>query len=95
MVRKKGRIEQIHLPEIEDKNMIRTYITPTQNHISVPLVLPDDYLGQELELIVFKKQEGLTKEKTKTTIADFWGSISDETAKKIRGTVTKMRSGWE
>ena len=85
MVRKKGRIEQIHLPEIEDKNMIRTHITPTQNHISVPLDLPDDYLGQELELIVFKKQEGFTKEKTKTTMADFWGSISDETARKLRG----------
>jgi hypothetical protein len=75
--------------------MIRTYITPTENHINVPLDLPDDYLGQELELIVFKKQEGLAKEKTKTTMADFWGSISDETAKKLHENVTKMRNEWE
>ena len=75
--------------------MIRTYITPTQNNCNIALDLPDDYLGQELELIVFKRQEGLVKEKPKTTMADFWGVISDETAKKLHDNVAKMRSEWE
>ena len=43
--------------------MIRTFITPTESKFNVILDVPDDYLGQELELIVFKKQEGLISEK--------------------------------
>lgn len=75
--------------------MIRTFITPTQNNCSVALELPDDYLGEELELIVFKKKEGLVKEKSKTTMADFWNVISDETAKKLQENVSKIRAEWE
>jgi hypothetical protein len=75
--------------------MIRTFITPTKNNYNVALDLPDDYLGVELELLVFKKQEGLVKGEPKATMADFWNVISDETAKKLHDNVDKMRSEWE
>ncbi len=35
--------------------MIRTFITLTQSNFNVALEFPEDYLGQELEIIVFKK----------------------------------------
>ena len=43
--------------------MIRTFITPTQSKYNIALEIPEDYLGQELEIIVFKKMEGLVAEK--------------------------------
>ncbi len=33
--------------------MIRTFITPTQSNINLTLDLPQDYLGQELEVLHF------------------------------------------
>lgn len=75
--------------------MIRTFITPNQKNFNVALNLPDDYLGEELEIIVFKKQEGLVSQKSTTTMADFWDTISDETAKKIHDNIIKMRNEWE
>ena len=39
--------------------MIRTFITPTETNYNVAFVFPEDYLGDELEVIVFKKEEGL------------------------------------
>ncbi len=75
--------------------MIRTFITPTENSHNLTLNLPDDYLGEELELIVFKKQEGLIKEKVSISMADLWNVISDETAKKLHNNVNTMRNEWE
>ncbi len=40
--------------------MIRKFITPTQSKYNIALDIPEEYLDQELEIIVFKKQEGLT-----------------------------------
>jgi len=38
-------------------NMIRTYITPTKTEYNLVLNLPDDYLGTEIEIIAFKRNE--------------------------------------
>ncbi|MFO0322310.1 MAG: hypothetical protein ACK504_07780 [Bacteroidota bacterium] len=37
--------------------MIRTFVIPNQSHFNVALNLPEDYVGQEVEIIAFKKQE--------------------------------------
>jgi hypothetical protein len=73
--------------------MIRTTLTPDTK--TVFFDVPDDYIGKELEIIAFTKQEGLVKEKAKKAMADFWGTISDETAKKLHENVKTMRSEWE
>lgn len=41
--------------------MIRTFVKPTQSNYTVVLNLPKDYIGQEIEIIAFKKEEGLMK----------------------------------
>jgi hypothetical protein len=39
--------------------MIRKIITPNKSNFNLVLEFPDDYLGQELDLITYKKEEGL------------------------------------
>jgi hypothetical protein len=49
--------------------MIRTYITPKQTNCHIELNFPKEYLGEELEIIVFKKNEGLKKVVQKKSFA--------------------------
>lgn len=75
--------------------MIRTVVTPTQSRCSITLEFPENYLGKEIEVIAFQKEEGMIKEKPKKTMADFWGAISDETAKEMHNEAVKSRNDWE
>jgi len=43
--------------------MIRTIIIPSTTNYKITLDFPVDYIGEEVEIIAFKKQEGL-QEKT-------------------------------
>lgn len=50
--------------------MIRTVVTPNTQTISFDI--PKDYIGKQIEVIAFAKDEGMTKEtpvKKKTTFA--------------------------
>lgn len=78
--------------------MIRTFITPTKSNYTVALELPEDYLGQELELIVFKKHEGLVAEKkvTPQKLSDkYRGVFSKEDAKSFNEHTQQMREEWD
>ena len=78
--------------------MIRTFITPTQTNYNVTLVFPEDYLGEELEVIVFKKQEGLIPEKKVNPIKlsdKYRGVFSKEDAKNFDDHTQQMRKEWD
>lgn len=78
--------------------MIRTFITPTQSNYNVALNLPDDYLGQELEIIVFKTQEGLIEKKSATNIklSDKYKNVfTKEDAKNFNEHTQQMRNEWD
>lgn len=78
--------------------MIRTFITPTKSNYNVTLDLPEDYLGQELELIVFKKQEGLIieKETTPKKLSNkYRGVFTKEDAKSFNDHSQQMRKEWD
>jgi hypothetical protein len=78
--------------------MIQTFITPTQSKFNVILEFPDEYLGLELELIVFKKQEGLLSEnnESKIKLSDrFRGIFTKEEGKKFNKYISKARNEWE
>ena len=75
--------------------MIRTFVTPTQKNQKIEFDFPEDYLGNEIEIILFKKQEGLVTQEPEMTMADFWNTISDESAKILHQNVTNMRNEWE
>ena len=75
--------------------MIRTFITPIASREHVTLNFPDDYLGEELEVLVFKKTEGISTILPTATMADFWNTMSDESAEKLHTISNKMRNEWE
>jgi hypothetical protein len=78
--------------------MIRTFITPTQSNCNVTLVLPEDYLGEELEVIVFKKLEGLVSEKKLNPVKlsdKYRGVFSKEDAKSFNEHTQQMRKEWD
>ena len=60
------------------------------------LELPEEYLGQELELIVFKRQEGLVTEKKIKNLSDkYRGVFSEEDAKSFNAHTQQMRKEWD
>jgi hypothetical protein len=78
--------------------MIRTFITPMQSNYNVVLELPEDYLGQELELIVFKKQEGLMAEKKTAPVKlsdKYRGVFTKEDTKSFNEHTQQMRKEWD
>jgi hypothetical protein len=78
--------------------MIRKFITPTKSDFNIVLEFPDDYLGQELELIIFKKQEGLVAEKKPNLIKlsdKYKGVFSKEDAKSFNNHSQEMRKEWD
>ena len=76
--------------------MVRTLITPTKRNYNLVLELPEEYLGQELELIVFKRQEGLVTEKKIKNLSDkYRGVFSEEDAKSFNAHTQQMRKEWD
>ena len=78
--------------------MIRTFITPTQSNYTIALEFPDEYLGEELELIVFKKEEGMVAEKKAPTIklSDKYKNVfTKKDAKSFDAHTIQMRKEWD
>jgi hypothetical protein len=73
--------------------MVRTIITPldTDVHISIE----KEYVGKAIEITYLALDELAQKPAPKKSIADFWNTISDETAGKLHDNVQKMRGEWE
>ena len=67
-------------------NMIRTIITPTS--ASLQLKLPEEYVGKEIEVIVFALDEITDVSQMGYPIpgvmAKFWGVISQETGEEMQ-----------
>lgn len=71
--------------------MIRTIITPADT--SINLSVPEDYVGKPIE-VTFLALDELQQKPAKKTMADFWGVISDETAKTLHQQVEESRNEW-
>ena len=73
--------------------MVRTIITPSDTDIH--LSIAKEYVGKTLEITYLALEELEQKTTPKTTIADFWNTISDETAGKLHDSVKNMRNEWD
>ena len=58
--------------------MIKTTITPLKSDYL--LNIPSNYIGKELEIFIYAKDEITVENNVKKSMADFKGIISDETA---------------
>lgn len=73
--------------------MTRTSITPLQTDIL--LSIPQKYIGKKIEVLLYAVDEIVEELPQKITMADFWGKLSDESAKKLHETTQIMREEWE
>ncbi len=71
--------------------MIRTVIIPTA--ININLSVPENYIGKAIE-VTFSALDEVEQKPAKKTMADFWGVISDETAKILHQQVEESRTEW-
>jgi hypothetical protein len=72
--------------------MERTIITPKKAHIE--LDIPEKYVGKKIE-ITYSEVDEMDRSSKRKTMADFWGILSDETAKELHAHVNKSRNEWE
>jgi hypothetical protein len=73
--------------------MVRTIITP--ENTNVQLAIPEEYVGKEIEVTVLALDELSGDKPAKFTMADFWGTMSDDTAKILHKDVEQSRNEWE
>lgn len=73
--------------------MVRTIITPSNT--DVHLSIEKEYVGKTIEITYLALDELEQKPATENTMADFWNTISDDSAQKLHDNVKQMRSEWE
>lgn len=73
--------------------MVRTIITPSNT--DVHLLIEKEYVGKTIEITYMALDELEHKGTSQTTMADFWNTISDDSAKKLHDNVNQMRSEWQ
>lgn len=73
--------------------MVKTHITPLQNTYN--LAIPKKYIGKKVEILIYSIDEVQVEKPIKSTMADFWGILSDETAADLHNLTNTGREEWE
>jgi hypothetical protein len=68
-------------------------MTPT--NADVHLIIPQEYIGKPIEITSLSLYELQETPAKKTTMADFWGILSEETAEDLNQNATQSRKDWE
>ena len=73
--------------------MIKTIVTPQNN--SLYLVIPNNYIGKEIEVLLYAKDE-LEEEKIKPkkTMANFTGVLSEQDYQSLKLHTEQARKEW-
>ena len=73
--------------------MIKTSLTPRDNKLL--LEIPQNYIGREIEVLLYAKDELEEKSpKSKKTLADFVGVISDAEYLSLKSYTEQARKEW-
>jgi len=77
--------------------MVRTVIEPQNNTVS--LLIPNDYIGKKLEVIIYADDEvwKLSKEVNlpRSKISSFKGILTNDEAEKYHQYLQKSRQEWD
>jgi hypothetical protein len=74
--------------------MIRTIVTPQNNNIL--LSIPNNYIGKEIEVFLYAKEELEEQKTTKVNTASrFKGLLNNDEADKYNTYLQQTRSQWE
>jgi hypothetical protein len=72
--------------------MIKTVIIPQNNNLN--LTIPDNYIGREIEVLLYAKDELQQEIKPKKTMADFSGILSENDYQAIKSHTEQARKEW-
>ncbi len=73
--------------------MIKTIVTPQNNKLS--LSIPDSYIGKEIEVLLYAKDELLEEKATqKKSMSDFSGVLSEKEYHSLKEHTEKARKEW-
>ena len=74
--------------------MIRTHIIPQSNHVQV--IIPDNYIGKRLEVIVFADDDTQEMQSKTGNISKYKGALksNDEQYKDIQQYLKDIRNEW-
>ncbi|HEY8780501.1 MAG TPA: hypothetical protein VIM16_02710 [Mucilaginibacter sp.] len=73
--------------------MIKTIVTPKNNNLYLPI--PDSYIGKEIEVLVYAKEELIEeKAKPKKSMADFCGVLSENDYQSLKKHTEQARKEW-
>jgi len=69
-------------------------IIPKSTHVEFDI--PEEYVGQELTInYPSLKKSGKEQPKKKVTMEQFWGILSDDTAKGLHEHIKNVRNEWD
>lgn len=73
--------------------MVKTVVTPQNN--SLYLVIPNNYIGREIEVLMYAKDElDEEKIKPKKTMANFSGILSENDYQSLKSHTEQSRKEW-
>ena len=78
--------------------MIQTIITPLKKNIDISVAIPDDYVGKQIHVLIYKDEEvknATTVSTPKKKPSDFFCTMTKEEGEKMQEYVTKSRQEWE
>ncbi len=78
--------------------MIQTIVTPQKGSLDISVLLPDEYIGKQLRVLIYRDEEVDTV--TTSTIAkkkpsDYFGTLSVEEGDRMHDYVANSRKEWE
>lgn len=74
--------------------MVKTSIVAHSNNLNVPI--PANYIGKELEVLVYAKEEvEMAKKAPRKTAASFKGALTKKEGEEYLKYLKKARSEWE
>lgn len=76
--------------------MVRTFVTPTQQYISI--AVPQNYVGKKIEVLLYAVDEPVGEEKTtapNNNAAQFKGIFSKEEGREFNEYQKQAREGWD
>jgi len=73
--------------------MIKTNVIPENNYLN--LSIPDKYIGKEIEVLIYAKEELVEeKAKSKKSMADFSGTLSENDYQSLKEHAEQARREW-
>jgi hypothetical protein len=74
--------------------MIRTIVTPQNNNLTVSI--PNNYIGKEIEVLLYSKEELGEPNATKSrTASRFKGLLTHDEADQYNAYIDQTRNQWE